>query len=168
MKFLSERKIDLSFIVTTCLLMAGFLLGGKSAYGQTLFVEEGASITATKTPKGDLTTKADSYLGAMTQAFTQTRECSGVKLQPNNTADFTVQFYLAHLLEQYTIAYVLANRSGTVVNTATQHSLSGVAASVCELIKQSRHAKCSSHDKRLKGGACDSDSAGGPRKMTVF
>ncbi|HYL15007.1 MAG TPA: hypothetical protein VEV41_18340, partial [Terriglobales bacterium] len=157
MKSLSERRIDLCFILTTCLVTAGFLLGGNSAHGQTLYVEEGASITAIKTPSGDLTTRAGSYLNEVTQAFSHKKECSGIKLQQNNKADFVVQFYLAHLLDQYTIAYVVANKFGSVINTATEHSIPGVAENVCELIKESRNAKCSPHDKGLRGGACDSD-----------
>jgi len=144
---------------------------GQPAQGQSLFLKEGGSITVTKTSSGDLTAREDSYFSTISHAFSQQKGCSTVKLQGDN-ANFTVQFYVAHLLEQYTISYVVVDKSGSVINTTTINSIPEAAGKICELISAARkeppQPKCSPAGKGKKG-ACETDDAKRlPRKMSYY
>jgi hypothetical protein len=155
MKFLFERGLGSSFVLV--LLFAGFVSAGKAAQGQSLFLKEGGSITATKTSSGDITTRPDSYFNAVSRAFSREEGCSTLNLQQNN-ASFTVQFYVAHLLEHYTVSYVVVNKSGSVMTTASTNSIPEAAEKICELIKPRKHSRlptCSPNVKGAKSRACD-------------
>jgi hypothetical protein len=155
MKFLFQRGLG-SFLVLA-VLAAGFLSVGEAAHGQTILLKEGASITAIKTSSGDITTRADSYFNAVSQAFSQ-KACSALKLQQTDNANFTVVFYVAHLLEQYTISYVVVNKSGSVISTSSSNSIPEAVEKICELIKpptESRIPKCLPNVKGAKGRACE-------------
>lgn len=171
MKFSFERGLASSFVLAV--LFAGFVSVGETAQGQTLFLKEGGSITAIKTSNGDITTRADSYFNTVSQAFSRQKECSTIKLQQNN-ANFTVQFYVAHLLEQYTVSYVVVNKSGAVITTASTNSIPDAAEKICELIrppKVSRLPKCPPSVKGAKSRACDPDDADvrrGRRGMSYY
>lgn len=180
MEFLPNTRVSSSFVLLMSLVLGSLPSVGRTpprelpphmpARSETLHLKEGASITVIKTSSGDLTAREDSYANAMSQAFSQQKECSTVKLQDSGKTSFTVQFYVAHLLEQYTVSYAVVDQSGSVIKTGTTNSLGDTAEKVCELIrvsvKEPREPKCSPRGKGRT--ACDPGNVQGPRKMMYY
>ena len=164
--FLSRTKIGSSFVLGLGLVFGSLQSLGQPAQDQTLLLKEGASITVIKTSSGDLTAREDSYLKAFSHAFSQENECSRVRLEDSGKTNFMVEFFVAHLLEQYTVSYAVVDKSGSVINTGTTNSFADTAEKICELIKVSskepRHPKCSPGGKG-KRRDCDVDEADGKR-----
>ena len=189
MKLLAETRISSSFVLVMSLVLGSLPSAGQPVRGRetldspprgpkTLHLTEGASITVIKTSSGDLTARQDSYASAMSQAFSQQKECSTVKVQDSSKTNFLVQFYVAHLLEQYTISYAVVGESGSVVTTGTTNSFGDTAQKVCALIrvptketpKQPPQPECSPRGKG-KAGACDVDDSHpkrAPRNMSYY
>ena len=147
-----EKKIDRFRVVVTGLVLAGFLVVGTPAHSQTVFLKESASITTTKiNDAGDLTTRKDSYFNDVAQYFSKTKECSGIRLSPNGKADFNVEFSVAHILQDYTLNYVVADRSGLVLGTKTIHSIPDVAKDACALIEVRKRGQREHREREYRG-----------------
>ena len=148
MKITSEDKLDRFWVVVAGLVLAGVLVVGTPAHSQTIHLKELASITTTKMDAaGDLTTRIDSYLTDVAQYFAKTEQCSGTRLTSNDKADFIVGFWVAHILQEYTITYEVADRSGLVLGTKTIHSIPDVAKGACTLIESRKHHKREREDE---------------------
>jgi len=148
-KITSEDKLDRFWVVVAGFVFAGVLVVGTPAHSQTILLKESASITATKiNDAGDITTRKDSYLTNVAQYFSNTKQCSGTSLTSNGKGDFIVEFSVAHILQDYTIAYVVADRSGLVLGTKTIHSIPDVAKDACTLIESRKHPKHEREDER--------------------
>jgi hypothetical protein len=141
-KTLSARINRFGLVAVGCLALTGSLFAASSASGSSVLLKEVGAITTSKTPSGDLTTQADSYLDQVTQQFSRNQECSRLSLSQSNSADFTVQYFAAFLLDQKFIQFVVINQKGKVLTSQTDHSIPAFVSDACHAIKeqdQGRH-----------------------------